>query len=80
MERSITPPTVDTTINRYKKILNLECVSTKNNNSPAILSKEQWKSFADLANDLELNDQGIQILYQEVHSGRVLLPCDRNNS
>jgi hypothetical protein len=36
-------------------------------------SETQWTSFLDLAEDLDLNEEGVRIMLDEIRSGRVVL-------
>jgi len=36
-------------------------------------SEVQWLSFLNLAEDLELNEDGVRIILDEIRSGRVVL-------
>ena len=55
--------------------------NTKKNINQEILERNnftltQWECFVSLTRDLELNDDGINILLDEIYAGRVLLPCN----
>ena len=77
MEKNLKSFEAENNIKKFKEILNLNINGNKRSGTKFIFSQEQWISFAELANDLELDDQGIKILYHEINSGNLLLPCDR---
>ena len=64
-----------------KELINFAINNQDNNTSLPLnqlleennLNTEQWNSFLDLLNDLDLNKQGASILLEEIKSGKVLL-------
>ena len=40
-------------------------------------SPAQWKCFVELIRDLDLNEMGVSIMFEEISAGRFVLQCDR---
>ena len=40
-------------------------------------SPAQWECFVELIRDLDLNERGVSIMFEEISAGRFVLQCDR---